>query len=478
MSPVWRVIKNSSSLASIALIDRSVGFILLWYVVRTQSQESWGEYSTALAFVVVFVPFAFWGADMLLPREIANRQKETGSILGNAILMTAVASVPVVLIALGFTYVFDYSFELRQLIGIAIITNIFPRAEARVVEAAVNGLEQMEWIAYIRLPTSIIRVILAIVFLAKGYHIGILFVLFAIQSLLVIAFLLIVLHTSIPGFRLRISRIDMRQLMILALPLILIVFTGEAFKQVDRIFLSNWWDSETVGIYATAAIPTEITRMVILALLAALFPPLSRAYVSSIERFTEISQNLMKFILIGVFPVTIIIISLAEWITVLLFGERYLDSVTPMRILAISLVFTALSQLLFRMLLASKHEKLALNTAIVRSVANLTLNLVLIPRYGVLGAGLSATITELTGYLQNWRHISRSVIPMDSRAALLRPGILVLSCLVIYIPLAIWNPVIAGIVILALFFFLLRVSNAITREDITSLIGSRDNHDG
>jgi len=473
MNPVWRVIKNSSSLASVALIDRSIGFILLWYVVRTQSQETWGDYSTALAFVIVFVPFAFWGADMLLSREIANRQNETDALLGNAILITAIVSVPVVLLALAVTYLFDYSFELRQLIGIAILTNIFPRAEARVVEAAVNGLERMEWIAYIRLPTSIIRIVLAILFLANGYSIGVLFVLFAIQSLVVIAFLLIVLHNSIPNFRLRVSRGVMRHLVVLAVPLILIVFTGEAFKQVDRILLSNWWDSEIVGIYATAAIPTEVTRMVILALLAALFPPLSRAYLSSIERFTEISERLMKMILIFVFPVMIVIISLAEWITVILFGERYLDSVAPMRILAISLIFTALSQLFFRMLLASKHEKLALNTAILRSIVNLTLNILLIPKYGVLGAGISATITELTGYLQNWRHISRSVIPLNSREALVRPGILVIACLVIYIPLALWNPVVAGVVVLSLFVFLLVASKTITRDDITSLFENR-----
>ncbi|MGB3713486.1 MAG: flippase [Candidatus Promineifilaceae bacterium] len=478
MNPVWRVVKNSSSLASIALIDRSVGFILLWYVVRTQSQETWGEYSIALAFVIVFMPFAFWGADILLPREIANRRSDTGSILGNAILITAAVSVPVVLVALAVTYVFDYSLELRQLIGIAIVTNIFPRAEARVVEAAVNGLEHMEWIAFIRLPTTIIRTILAVLFLANGYHIGVIFFLFAIQSLLVIAFLLIVLHVSIPGFRLRISRSVLRQIVILAVPLILIVFTGEAFKQVDRIFLSNWWDSETVGIYATAAIPTEVTRMVILASLTALFPPLSRAYVSSIERFADIGERLMKLILIGVFPVMITIISLAEWITVRLFGEQYLDSVAPMRILAISLIFTALSQLLFRMLIASNHEKLALNTAIVRSVVNLSLNVLLIPRYGVLGAGLSATVTELAGYLQNWRHISRSVIPINSRYALLRPGILVITCLVIYIPLALWNPIVAGVVILALFLSLLLVSKTISRQDITSLIDSNVHHDG
>jgi O-antigen/teichoic acid export membrane protein len=312
MKPVLRVLKNSSSLATIALIDRSVGFFLLWYVVRTQSQKAWGDYSTALAFLVVFMPFAFWGLDMLLPREIANRQGETGSLLGNSILITGIASVPVMLMALAVSYALDYPPELRQLIGIAIVTNILPRAEARIVEASVNGLERMEWIAIIRLPTTIIRTALAVLFLAIGYPIGVLFVLFAIQNLLVIAFLLIVLHTNIQGFHLRINRLDLRQLFVLAIPLILIVFTGEAFKQVDRIFLSQWWDSETVGIYATAAIPTEITRMVILASLAALFPPLSRAYISSTGRFAEISERLMKFILIAVFPVTIVMNGL-QW---------------------------------------------------------------------------------------------------------------------------------------------------------------------
>lgn len=470
MSPALRILKNSTALSLTTLFERVVGFFMLWYVARTQGQKYWGDFNLALAFILIVLPLAVWGLDKVMPREVARSKESPGAFLSSGIIISVLAGVLATAAIIVVVYLLDYAPEIQSLIILAVITNVLPRGLSGVHEALINGLERMEWIALIRLPATVARTILAVLLLASGRGLGSVFVLIGVQYLLVVVAYLIVFYRRIPGFRLSLDRALLRTLFLASLPMVAIVLTGETFRQLDRVFLSKWWDTESVGLYATGALPIDIVRLLILAVMAALFPVLSRVFVSSVQRFGQVTDLLFKYILIGAFPLTIAIVSLAQIMILLVFGDEYAASVPVVRLLAISILFVSAGQLLYHVLLASHNERLALRTVVVRGVVGITLNVLLIPSLGIVGAAVAAVGTELAGMLRNLHHVQYKVAPLNLGQSLLRPGLIIAVAAALYLLIAQWNHLVAGAAAILLFGLLLLASGTVSRAELAVLM--------
>jgi O-antigen/teichoic acid export membrane protein len=470
MSPALRILKNSTALSLTTLFERVVGFFMLWYVARTQGQKYWGDFNLALAFILIVLPLAIWGLDKVMPREVARSKESPGAFLSSGIIISLLAGALATAAIIVVVYLLDYTPELQALIILAVITNVLPRGLSGVHEALINGLERMEWIALVRLPATIVRTILAVAFLAAGYGLGSVFVLIGVQYLVVVIVYLIIFYHYVPGFRLGLDWALLRTLFVTALPMVSIVLTGETFRQLDRVFLSKWWDSESVGLYATGALPIDVTRLMILAVMAALFPVLSRVFISSLQRFGQVTDLLFKYILIAAFPLTVAIASLAKIMILLAFGQEYADSVPVVRILAISILFVSVGQLLYHILLASHNERLALRTVVVRGVVGISLNVLLIPSLGIIGAAIAAVGTELAGMLRNLHHVQTKVAPLNLGQSVLRPGLIIAVSSALYLLIAQWNHLLAGAAAILLFGLLLLASRTVSRAEVAVLM--------
>ena len=466
MNPALRVLKNSTALSVAVLFERGVAFFLPWYIARTQGRELWGSYNTAVTFVTIAAPFAFWGMEQLLPREIARDRTRPGLFLANGSLIATIMSLVVTAATLGIIYLLNYPPALASLFYLAVISNVLPRAEAAIGEGIVNGLEKMEWVGAARLLTTLLRTVVSIALLSLGHPLEYLFILWGIQHVALSLIYLGVLRYLVPGFRLEVDWGLLRSLYVRAVPFVLIIFAGEAFRQVDRIFISKLWDTEAVGLYATGVLLIQVMNLVAPAVMTALFPGMSRTYVSSVSRFTTISGQLFRLILVGIVPVTLLIISLGDWIVLLGFGAEYEPSIAVLRITAISIIPSFTARLLYRVLLASDNERLAVRAAVLRSVANLGLNIWLIPTYGILGASVAMVVTEFVGLLQNLYYVRYRVIPFDVRGAVLRPGLCALVAGLIYVPLLGWHALGAAVVASALFIALIFASRSLTVAEL------------
>ena len=471
----FRIFKNSAALTVTNLTERAAGFILPWYLTRTQSQSLWGDYNTALAFVLIVVPFAFWGLDQIAPREVARKPEDAGKVLANSVFIAGLVGIVVTMLSIVIIRLLNYPAEIQTLIILAIITNVLPRAEGRIYEAVITGLERMEWIAVIRLPATIVRTLLSILLLALGYSIDWVFILLGLQYGISVVLYHILLQRNRQIDRPRIDWQTLPTLFVAAIPIFLIVFSGEAFKQLDRVFLSKMWDSEAVGVYSTGILPIDILRMVWLALLMSLFPGLSRSQQQAEGRFTQLTGTIFKYIFLTSFVLVTITASLAHWGIVVVFTDRYVESVPVLRLLALSLLFTPAGQFLYLVLIVSRQESLALQTAILKSVTAILLNFLLIPRYGVNGAAISVVFTEGVGLVANMRHIQRQLLALELRQAFFLPALLVCAgSALLYLALIPWQPVIGGLIVLALFAALALWLGLVDRQEIQRLVQLRN----
>ncbi len=102
-------------------------------------------------------------------------------------------------------------------------------------------------------------------------------------------------------------------------------------------------------------------------------------------------------------------------------AEQYGDSVRALEVLIWTLPFMYASELLGYVVLITNREKLVARAVVVSTTLNVVLNLLLVPRYGLIAASLMTVMTEavlVAQHLWNLRPLTQAI---DWVQAFVRP---------------------------------------------------------
>jgi O-antigen/teichoic acid export membrane protein len=176
------------------------------------------------------------------------------------------------------------------------------------------------------------------------------------------------------------------------IPFALAAIFARVYSYIDSILLSKLMGDREVGWYS---IPYKITyafQFIPLALVAALYPKFSEYFVENKNKLAYTLERSIKYLLIIVFPIVVGISILARDIVLSLYTTEYLNSVLPLQILLIGLIFSFISFPLGSFLNACNKQISQTVIVFFIMVINIISNLILIPRLGVVGAALSALV--------------------------------------------------------------------------------------
>jgi len=164
------------------------------------------------------------------------------------------------------------------------------------------------------------------------------------------------------------------------------------YLRIDIVLLERLRGVEETGIYAVAARLSEVWYMVPVALMGAVFPALwqRRQDAAAYERGLQASLDLLFALAVALAVVMQLFgAPLVEW----LFGPRFTASVPILQIHIWAGVFVFMRALLSRWLLAEDLLRFSLLTHLSGAAMNVALNLLLIPRYGAIGAAVATVIS-------------------------------------------------------------------------------------
>lgn len=472
MSVSLRVFKNSTALSFSVLIERGISFILPLYVARILGREAWGDYSTAYAFILIGAAIAPVGLVGLLPRQIARDRHLTSKTLMNALVIGLGTSIVTAAAMILLTYQLNYPPQVEKLIVIGIALIIVPQTGAVLFEKVIQGLERMEWIVWVHLPSTIIRVVASIWLLEKGFGLNILFYILAIYYAINIVFYSYILRRHLYFFSKNLDFSEVRILFIQAMPFFFIISITEMFKQFDRLILSKLWDTDAVGIYSSGSMYTQLLYMLAPALMGALFPGLARTFIKDKVRFSYLVSWLFKLIALLMFPVMLFSVTFADSIIFLVFGEAYGPSIQVMQILTIGIVPTFLSRMMYRTILASDNERYAVFMSLAGNGANLLLNIILIPTLGVFGASLASLGTVIINFSQNFWIASR-IVQFNYWQSFWKPLICIGFSVASYLLFLNNNRMFAFLLALAVFAVLIVITGTLNRTDLANFVGVR-----
>lgn len=153
-----------------------------------------------------------------------------------------------------------------------------------------------------------------------------------------------------------------------------------------------------VGIYGVASKIYGTMGPFLTSILIVTIPRLAMLFgKENFKEYKNVLGSVIKVMVTIQIPSSIGIIMLAPEIIMIISGKKYLASVTPLRFLAIALIFSLLNTIVSECVMIPAHEeKKLLKANLIAASVNLILNLVLMPFFSFNAAAVTTVISELT----------------------------------------------------------------------------------
>jgi O-antigen/teichoic acid export membrane protein len=391
-----RALRNTILILVVRVISRIIALIAVIIIGNYLDPARFGAMQTAVTYVGLVGTLTDMGFSALYVREGARHTDQLSRYWNN------VASLKVLGAAVGLPLLFAalYFAGLRSLLWPSFAILVLSGYQL-LLRNSLYALQRLTFEIIEIIPETLIVFALVVI----GAHInadtGFFLWAYAISyacACVYFATVLISMGVLRPGVRLE-PRLLFEWVRI-AVPLgITFVITTVYFK-VDVPILQHFKGNTEVGYYTFAYKPFESLLFIPFALRSVVFPVLSVYHRRSPERVLPVAEKFFKALVILGWPITVGVFLLAPQFNSLL--ELYANSEGALQILALAIVFMFADNTFAATLNAIDKQNVFALVAMVGLVINVGVNLIVIPRYGYLGASWAVVVTEAALVIVGW----------------------------------------------------------------------------
>jgi O-antigen/teichoic acid export membrane protein len=400
-----KIVDNIGWLFFDKILRMGVGLIVGVWIARYLGPEQFGLFSFATAFVGMFGAIAGLGLQEIVVRDIVRDPTTKEETLGTAAALQFLGG----LIAYGF--ILGAIFWLRPYDALAkALCAIFGSMMLfKASEVAIYWFESQvlsKYTVWVQNGSFLVFAAIKVGLILSSAPL-IAFAWATIVEAMMVALLLSVM-LRLRGPRLHYLHITLERANRLikdSWPLLLSGITVMIYMRIDQIMLGQMVGDEAVGIYSAAVRVSEVWYFIPMMIVASVFPAILEAKKRSEVQYYQRLQrlyDLMVWLSVGVaLPMTF----LSTPIVTLLFGEAFAASSPVLAIHIWAAVFVSLGVASGKWFLAENRQLLSLERTVLGAIANVSLNLWLIPVYGVVGAALATVIAfSLAAFFADLMH--------------------------------------------------------------------------
>jgi PST family polysaccharide transporter len=392
-------------------------------VVRQLGPERYGSYSYTLAWATFFTPIALFGIGENTVRHLVSAPDMEGRILGTAAaLRVASCLLAVLLTFFAFAAGGVHSGASFSQLGVAclslmayplLVVEPFFQAHSRSRVITICGLSAGVLAAAIKVAGVYMHA--PIVFFIAAH---------ATESLLLAGTLTTsYLATTSPPRGWRFDGSIAHTLWREAAPVIIGGFAIVIYNQSDLVLLGILRDSpEEVGKYAAACRISTMWLFIPLAMLTSAAPFLYRAQATDRLLYERRLEQVTAATMAVAYVFCMVIAIFPEHILRFLFGAEFEPAAAALRVHVWSNVFAILGVAQTSWVLGNRLMWAILQHTILGALVNMSLNILVIPRYGAVGAAWTTVIAmAVVAVVAAWlRPATRRLAALQMRAMSLR----------------------------------------------------------
>lgn len=390
------VFNISWGLAASSIIS-AVGVML---VAGILSERDYGLVAIALVGPNFIAIFRDWGVDWATIKYTAqyrseNKQANVKSVLATLIIFELLLGFSLSVISFllsGFLANILDRPNIVLLIQIASFT-IFADALLKASQAAFTGYEKMEFhsissIVYSSLKTSLMTLLVVLGFGTFGATIG-LTIAYLFSGIIAISLLYFAIYKNLRRQKNNNVKIraTIKTLFRYGLPLSISAIITGSLAQFYNFLVAIYCTDLIIGNYQVALNFAFIVTFFVMPVLTVLLPAFSKINSQEEqEMLGNVFQFSVKYASLLIVPVAFAIIALAKPSVAAIFGMKYSFSPLYLALYAVTFIYTGFGFLSIENLLKSQGKTdFNLKLTIITSAIGLTLNIVLIPSFGIVG---------------------------------------------------------------------------------------------
>ena len=393
-----RYFTNTAWLFGEQILRIVAGLLVGVYVTRYLGPDKYGVFSYAIAFVALFASVAKLGLDGIVVRDLVKNPGRQDAYLGTAFWLKAMGALlagACVAVALAGI---DNPNSTKLYISIIAGGLIFQSME--VVDFYFQSQVQARYVSICKIIQLSISSLLKLYFVATGADL-VWFVAVSVvdQATLAAALLYAYLSQKNSSF-LAVFDVEIaKHLLRGAGPLLVSSILVAVYVNIDRILLKEMTDVRAVGIYTAATALVLPLYLVPRLITNSVYPAMVNAKQRSEDEYNRRISMLYKYLLVFGAIASAFVSLLAPEIIGLLYGHRFDESATVLRIYVWNLLVICFSSVFGKWLLTENLQRLTPAFSLVAIVSTVTGCLVMIPHWGVNGAAMAALFGQLVPFI-------------------------------------------------------------------------------
>jgi O-antigen/teichoic acid export membrane protein len=374
-----------------------IGIVTLPALTKNYSAEYYGIWAQILATVTLLSPFFAMELDMAVVRFLSGendplkRRKALGTMLVAVTCFSILAYVIVNLLAAQLSQFLFASSEYTLFVRLTflwVITDclwVFFSAYFRS-----RGKIRLLSIRQVAYSLSIMVIVIALTSLGFRLEWVVGCVIFA-QAVLVLFFVIMVVREigwPLPGFS------GLKAYFAFSLPQIPATALLWLIASSDRYLITHMLSLSQAGIYASSVQLAVLTRMFFAPVCYVLYPVLSRLWDERhLPEVRKYLQHATRLLLTLGIPASVGLALLSQPLLQVLTTSEFLAGTELVLFLSIGTVFLGLFMINQHIILLAKKTRLLPCNIAVAAAGSLTMNVGLIPRLGLIGAGITNVVS-------------------------------------------------------------------------------------
>jgi O-antigen/teichoic acid export membrane protein len=398
MDPSQRVIRNSVWMVAQPLLLNLLSLAVVGYMARVLGQDDYGRFIYGFTFVAMFAPFANMGLRAVTVRDVAKHRDEAAPHVDTllsarvalAVLTTAAAALAVT--------VTDQHASTKLVVYLASLT-ILLQAPTTTLYDIFQAHERMVEVASVQAVSGLILTLLSVVVLVMGFRLGGLTVVYVFGSLLALLLIWTRYVREFPAPRLVWNVVAWWRSLVRAAPFFVPSLIVGAGGKIGVLVLSSVAGDAAVGQYGAASGLVDRLMIIQDGICTAFYPTMIRVYQRSPDEAGRLFSQFFGYMLLLGLPIAVGTTVLADPIISLIYGPNYRQAAWLLAILSWWLLSRFLTSLQSWAMGAIHRERLGGAVAVIATVSSVVLSIVLIPRFGGVGAAVAALLADVVMFI-------------------------------------------------------------------------------
>ncbi len=401
-----RALRNTALLLGARVVSRLLALVTFFGAAASLGAAGTGRFQTGITLMSLVSVVVDLGFNNLYVREAARSPQELSRYLRNVLSSRAVLAVAGFLALAGVLAIYG----LESLLAAAFATMVL-NAYANVLRSTFYATGRLGYEAIAIVVEA--GILVSLTLLGVRLHMGVAYYLWAYAASYAFScvfFSIVIAARRIARLGWQLEPAFLLRWLRLSLPFAATFVITTIYFKSDLTILPLFRPYQEVGWYGFAYKPFEALLFIPVTMLNVVFPVLGVYYRASVAQLRLALNRFYKALFAVGWPASVGVVLLAPGINALFDRTGHFGPAAPaLQILGSGIFLMFITNAFIGALNASDRQHLFMWTALASMVANVVLNLALIPTFGYLGAAWATNLTELVLLVVGWAFVAREI---------------------------------------------------------------------